>query len=173
MTTIKINRAPVLCLWASVVAERLGFDRDEALSLARALTGLTAYAKGVSLGLYQPTPASLREKRRKLKEGEALTVDFMGRAIPVVRTDSGIRALAKGLPVKPESVAGYLTKAFGESLPELQAALERVARSLSPEELAPKAFGLYVKFRPSVPAGAGGWGAKGELDLAKIAALAK
>jgi hypothetical protein len=32
-TTITINRAPVLTLWATVVAERLGFDRDEALTL--------------------------------------------------------------------------------------------------------------------------------------------
>jgi hypothetical protein len=30
---IQINRAPVLTLWASVVAERLGFNHDEALSL--------------------------------------------------------------------------------------------------------------------------------------------
>jgi hypothetical protein len=36
MKTIRINRAPVLTLWAVVVAERLGFDRDEALSLGRA-----------------------------------------------------------------------------------------------------------------------------------------
>ena len=26
---IRINRAPVLTLWAAVVAERLGFDRDD------------------------------------------------------------------------------------------------------------------------------------------------
>jgi hypothetical protein len=29
--TISINRAPVLKLWATVVAERLGFDHPEAL----------------------------------------------------------------------------------------------------------------------------------------------
>ena len=32
--SIKVNRAPVLTLWGAVVAERLGFDRDEALTLA-------------------------------------------------------------------------------------------------------------------------------------------
>ncbi len=37
---IQINRAPVLTLWAAVVAQRLGFNRDEALSLGRALAGL-------------------------------------------------------------------------------------------------------------------------------------
>ena len=29
---IKINRAPVLTLWATVVAERLGFDEESALT---------------------------------------------------------------------------------------------------------------------------------------------
>ena len=29
--TISINRAPVMTLWAAVVAQRLGFDEDEAL----------------------------------------------------------------------------------------------------------------------------------------------
>jgi hypothetical protein len=31
--TISINRASVLTLWAAVVARRLGFDEDEALTL--------------------------------------------------------------------------------------------------------------------------------------------
>jgi hypothetical protein len=38
--TISINRAPLLTLWAAAVAERLGFDEDEALSLGKALAGL-------------------------------------------------------------------------------------------------------------------------------------
>ncbi len=42
---ITINRAPVLTLWAAVVAERLGFDRAEALTLGKAVAGLNAYAK--------------------------------------------------------------------------------------------------------------------------------
>ena len=33
--TITISRGPVLTLWASVVARRLGFARDEALTLGR------------------------------------------------------------------------------------------------------------------------------------------
>jgi hypothetical protein len=46
-----VNRAPVLTLWAVVVAEVLGFDHDEALTLGRAVAGLNAYSKGVSPGL--------------------------------------------------------------------------------------------------------------------------
>ena len=39
---VLINRAPVLTLWAAVVAERLGFNPDEALSLGKAVAGLNA-----------------------------------------------------------------------------------------------------------------------------------
>lgn len=37
------------------------------------------------------------------------------------------------------------------------------------EELDKKAFGMYEKFRPNVPAGGGGWGKKGELKLVEVA----
>ena len=52
---VRVNRAPVLTLWAAVVAERLGFERDEALTLGRVLAGLTAHAKGVRLGILEPS----------------------------------------------------------------------------------------------------------------------
>ena len=51
-----VNRAPMLTVWAAVVAEVLGFEHDEALTLGRAVAGLNAYSKGISLGLFQPTP---------------------------------------------------------------------------------------------------------------------
>ncbi len=34
-----VDRAPVLTLWAAVVAEALGFEHDEALGLGRAMAG--------------------------------------------------------------------------------------------------------------------------------------
>lgn len=42
--TVAINRAPVLTLWAAIVAERLGFDWEEALTLGRAVAGLNTYS---------------------------------------------------------------------------------------------------------------------------------
>ena len=51
-TSISINRAPVLTLWAAVVAQRLGFDEDEALTLGKAVAGLNAYSKGRRLGSF-------------------------------------------------------------------------------------------------------------------------
>src|SRR3954462_1601746 len=71
---IRINRAPVLTLWAAVVAERLGFDRATALTLGQAVAGLSAYAKGVSLGIVEPRPELVRERGDRLAEGERLQV---------------------------------------------------------------------------------------------------
>jgi len=45
-----VNRAPVLTLWAAVVAEVLGFKHEEALTLGRAVAGLNAYSKGFPFG---------------------------------------------------------------------------------------------------------------------------
>jgi hypothetical protein len=42
---ILINRTPVLTLWVATVAERLGFDEDEALSLGKAVAGMNAQSK--------------------------------------------------------------------------------------------------------------------------------
>jgi len=42
---VMVNRAPLLTLWAAVVAEVLGFEHDEALTLGRAVEGLNAYSK--------------------------------------------------------------------------------------------------------------------------------
>jgi hypothetical protein len=57
---VMVNRAPVLTLWPAVVAEVLGFEHDEALTLGRAVVGLKAYSKGVSPGLFQPTPREVK-----------------------------------------------------------------------------------------------------------------
>lgn len=50
---ITINRAPVLTLWAAVVAERSGHDPDAALTLGRAVAGLNAQSKGRRLGIFE------------------------------------------------------------------------------------------------------------------------
>jgi hypothetical protein len=42
---LEINRAPVLTLWAAVVAERLGHPANTALTLGRAVAGSAAQVK--------------------------------------------------------------------------------------------------------------------------------
>jgi hypothetical protein len=166
---IQINRAPVLTLWAAVVAERLGFDRNEALTLGRALAGLTAHTKGVRLGIFEPASADeVRERRNQLEEGEHLEVRLLGRMIPVVRTPEGLHAAEKGKAGSPTSVERYLQGKFGDALGEVQEAMEALAASLPPAELAKRAFSLYERFRPEVPSDERGWGAKATLDVERI-----
>jgi hypothetical protein len=97
---VMVNRAPVLTLWASVVAEVLGFEHDEALTLGRAVAGLNAYLKGVSLGLFQPTPTDVKEQRRKMRRDETVTIDLLHRAVPAKHTDEGLRALSGDSPIR-------------------------------------------------------------------------
>lgn len=174
MDTVNINRAPVLTLWAAVVAERLGFDSAEALTLGKAVAGLTAQAKGQRLGIFTPSPEAVRRQRaEKARAAEVFHVALMGRAVAVMRTDKGLRAVGKDQrPVVPASVEKYLESKFGEALPAVRRSMEKLARSREPEALAEDAFRLYEAFRPGVPAGESGWGAKGTLNLARIEKMA-
>jgi hypothetical protein len=95
-----INRAPVLTLWASVVAQRLGFKPDEALSLGKALAGLNAQSKGQRLGIFKPTPKELKKVREHERE-EEFRVELLGRALPAVNTDEGVQAVNKSRPIDP------------------------------------------------------------------------
>jgi len=88
---VMVNRAPVLTLWSAVVAEALGFEHDEALTLGRAVAGLNAYSKGVSLGLFQPTPKEVKEQRRKMLKEEIVTVDLLLRVVPAKHADQGLQ----------------------------------------------------------------------------------
>ena len=171
-TPIAINRAPVLTLWAAVVAQRLGFDWNEALTLGRAVAGLNAHSKGLSLGLFEPTPEAVRAEREKTRRG-AIKIELLHRAVPAVRTPEGVRALDKDKPANPRSVERYLRSKFADRYDDAREAMEKLARALPPRKLAAAAYALYEEFRPSVPAGVSGWGATGKLDLDRIAKLAR
>ena len=170
---LRINRAPVLTLWAAIVAERLGVPRETALTLGKALAGLTAHAKGVRLGIYAPPELRPQEAAPALPPGVRKIADFdlLGRRIRVAHTADGQRALAKGDVVQPEAVERYLKGKFGDELAAVRTAMETLAARFAPERLNAEGFHLYEQFRPEVPPDEGGWGAKGVLDLAKIRAL--
>ena len=145
---IRIKPAPVLTLWAAVVAERLGFDWDEALTLGRAAAGLDAYSKGMRLELYQPTPDAERERRREAGKGAIVQVDLLHRAVPAMQTPDGLRALSNKRPITPASVRRYLEGKFGERLSDARVAMTQLARSMLARELAKRAYALYEEFRP-------------------------
>lgn len=174
ITSIKINRAPVLTLWAVVVAERLGYEKETALTLGKAVAALNAQAKGRRLGIYEAkTEAEKAEDRRSEAPDELEFVDILGRGIPAVRTPQGLRAAIGGEVIRAESVERYLRQKFRADLDEARAAMQTLAEAHTPEELTSRAYDLYEKFRPEIPAGTRGWGAKGDLDLDFIRSLAK
>jgi hypothetical protein len=168
---ILINRAPVLTLWATTVAERLGFDQKEALSLGKAVAGLTAQSKGRRLGIYKPVPQEVKKARAR-KRGEEFWIEICGRQVPAINTTEGVRAAIKSKPIEPKSVERYLESKFGESLGTVRSAMHDLAKAFRPEQLPENAFSLYEKFRPAIPEGVTGWGAKGNLDIDRIRSLA-
>lgn len=167
---IKVNRAPVMTLWAAVVAERKGFDWPEALTLGKSVAGLNAQAKGQRLGIFTPSEKQAGERGRP-PAGENIAVNLLGRQVPAVSQDDGLRATNKGQPIDPASVERYLEKKFGEALAAVRQAMTELADSKSPAELDEQAYALYESFRPEVPKGKKGWGAAGDLSLAKIRGL--
>jgi len=181
---IKINRAPVLTLWAAVVAERLGYDKETALTLGKAVAGLNAQSKGRKLGIYEEKKEEEKEKEKgkhALSEAEGKKeetvkpefIEILGRGVPAVKTPNGLRAAIKGEPIHAGSVESYLQKKFGDDLGEARTAMEKLARAYTPKQLESKAYDLYEKFRPKIPEGTKGWGAKGDLDLDYIRSLAE
>jgi hypothetical protein len=172
-TTISINRAPVLTLWAAIVAERLGHDHDAALTLGKAVAGLNAQSKGRRLGIMEPASPATAAARAKARERAGTSaVVLLGRHVPVLETRAGLRAVTGTTPDDPASVERYLTSKFGEHLDAVRAALTVLARAVPKRDLESRAFALYEAFRPSVPEGTRGWGAKGVLDLTLVRKLA-
>jgi hypothetical protein len=168
-SVLRVNRAPVLTLWATVVAERLGHPPDTALTLGAAVAGTAARAKARRLGLAEDSREDDGPRRQGAAGEERQTVRLLGRDIPVARSDGGsMLAAHDGRPQSPASVKAYLARAFGDRLGEVRAAMEALAASSPPEELNRTGFRLYERFRPEVPEGVEDWGAKALLDIGRI-----
>ena len=170
---VAINRAPVLTLWAAVVAARQGHDWDAALTVGKVVAGLNAQAKGRALGIFQPREAGSADAPGVASRRQDLWVHVCGRPVPAVRTGAGLRAVVGDQAVDPGAVLRYLERAFGERLAAVRQAMEELAASFLPDEIEAESYGLYERFRPRIAPDKLGWGQKGTLDLARIRALAK
>ncbi len=163
--SIKVNRAPVLTLWAAVVAERLGHPPETALSLASHVAGTAAHAKARRLGI-----AADAERRDGVHPKPRETTRLLGREVPLTHDVEGV-VLADaggGKPAPAAPIEAYVSRAFGPHLPQVREAMEALASRYEPGELNRIGFRLYEKFRPDVPPGNKGWGAKAVLDVGKI-----
>lgn len=165
---IKVNRAPVLTLWAAVVAERLGHPPETALSLASAVAGTAARAKARRLGIAEERDDA-KDHAETVTGPTQETARLLGKSIRLTHDNDGVvLAEGGGKPAPAGPVQAYVTKAFGEHLAEVRKAMEELAARYEPGELNRLGFHLYEHFRPEVPSDVRGWGAKGVLDLQKI-----
>lgn len=152
--TIQVHRAPVLALWATVVAERLGYNRDTALTLGYALI--------------------LRNDVPPLDGWNGVPeIELLGRQIPVVETPVGIRSLLHKTPCSPEVAERYLKSMFGDALEDVRAGMERLAHACGPRELMENGFELYEAFRPEAPSRRRGAGREEVLRLGRLLALVR
>jgi hypothetical protein len=121
------------------------------------------------------SPASQRKakKARETKRGERFRIEVCGRPVPATNTDEGIRAVRGRNPIDPDGVRRYLDDKFGDDVKAVRSAMQKVAKTYNPKELADHAYSLYERIRPDIPAGKKGWGAKGDLDLGLVGRLAK
>ena len=144
---IKINRAPVLTLWATVVARRLGYNEETALTLGKAVAGLNAQSKGRKLEIYEEKSEEEKEKELESRKSPSkLNSSNPGRGVPAVKTPKGLRAAIDGDPISSESVETYLKQKFKDDYDDARTAMEKLAKAYPPKQLESKAYGLYENF---------------------------
>ncbi|GKY91575.1 hypothetical protein MPSEU_000129400 [Mayamaea pseudoterrestris] len=168
---IDINRAPVLTLWVSVVAERLGFSTDEAYTYGRWVSSSLAATRGRKVESTRPSDKQKGKTDTKGQREEHVVDEnhvnvFAQMKIPVKRVDGQLFAIMakKGTMIKPETVRRYLEKKFGDKLQSTHDAMMELAQSLDADDVRNRAYELLSEFKPETNKR----GAKGHFDLEKL-----
>ena len=164
---IQINRAPVLTLWAAVVAERLGFDRPPPSRWARPWrasvpTPRACRSASSSRGPTWCASAATSSPRvsASMSTCSAVRCRWCGRR-------DGLRAVSKGKPGNPAQIEKYLAGKFGERLDDARQAMAELAAAYEPADLYRRGFRLYEQFRPAVPHWRVGLGCEGRAGSGK------
>ena len=137
------------------------------------MAGSAARVKARSIGRKEHKADRDAETPRLREEHVTAPVFLRGKTIrllPDADADGELRAADVDQPADPVGVERYLVRAFGDHLAAVRAAMEELASRYDPAELNRIGFRLYERFRPDVPQGNEGWGAKAVLDVAKILA---
>ena len=149
---LEVNRAPVLTLWAAMVAERLGHPADTALTLGRAVAGFAARVKARNIGREERKADRDADTPRPRSDHVTAPVFLLGKTVRLLPTTDGeLRAADGEQPADPVAVQRYLSKAFGDHLGEVRQAMDELASRYEPAELNRIGFRLYEKFRPDEP----------------------
>ncbi|VDC07287.1 unnamed protein product [Peniophora sp. CBMAI 1063] len=161
-----VNRAPIMMAWSCIVAERIGFAREEALSIASVYTEMNAITRGLSLGIYDKTSAEVVEAS---PHGTQPYAEVMGRRIPLYKTSEGSwRALNKdSKPASPATAFSYISRSLKQNTSEIVGSLRLLAQSHTAEHINRVGWSLYAEFRPE----ANGWGKRGRVDCDVILGL--
>jgi hypothetical protein len=163
---IVVHRAAVLTLWAAVVAERLGHSRETAVTIGRALVGSAPRENARGIACDENGANESTETQQLVKVRVSPSVVLLGKAIRMILNAAGEpRAAVRHWPVDHRQVEQYLTKAFGDHLVGVRAAMEELASRYEPADLNQIGLSLYEKFRPGM-----WWGRKSDLEIWKILA---
>jgi hypothetical protein len=169
--SVAVHRAPVLTLWATVVAERLGHPAPTALTLGRAVAGAAPHIQVRSVGpetwrADAPPPDRVTREAVLLGKPIRLLPDQNGEWRGAVRPLPARHGQPADsyLPTRPAAVERYLDNAFGDHLEEVRQAMEALAGRYEPAELNRIGVRLYEKFRPEISSGR----AKAALEVDKI-----
>lgn len=107
---VKVNRSPVMTLWATVLMHENGYSWAEALSLGSTVTGLNARAKGERLGIFD------KDTQSQGSRPATANVEVLGRAVPCCRTEDGeMRGVLRERPVQPSTVLRGLKNSFANT----------------------------------------------------------
>jgi hypothetical protein len=112
---------------------------------------LRSEAKGVPLDIIKPKPGLVRKRSDLLGKGEQLHADLLGRAVSVVRTPVGLRAMDKGEPSNPAQIEKYLAGKFGARLEGARAEIAELPTAHDPNSLFRRGFRLLEQFWPGLP----------------------
>lgn len=98
-------------MWVAAVAERQGFNFDEAVTFGKAISGLFAQSKGKRIGIVDDDAKEPEESKKKNKK-ETEKFEVFGNSISGKTTDKGRFAVESGKAIAPNTVKAYLHRAF-------------------------------------------------------------
>ena len=76
-----------------MVARRLGYNEETALTLGKAVAGLNAQSKGRKLEIYEEKSEEEKEKESKQKKPvKTEFIEILGRGVLAVKTPKGLAA---------------------------------------------------------------------------------
>eukprot|EP00127_Corallochytrium_limacisporum_P005602 Clim_evm1s209 gene=Clim_evmTU1s209 len=188
---LHINRSPVMILWTACVCSMLDYKWDEALSIAQCVATQIAEAKAKMLGIDRKVRGTGNKEQQRLKADQkqlhhfhiqggtpTRVLNLMGREVLIFKSKGRWRAVQPGTlmePTKPEQPHAYLMQTWGDRLYVFYKAmmdlLEVVPLQWMNEDNT--TYHLYQDFRPEIPKGATGWGARGEISTKKILSFKK